>query len=61
MRPERKDYYTVIRYKNTDIDWMINVEFVEIIHAIWSEAVKEVKSKYIVRKIDRKNRRIIVV
>ncbi len=60
MKPERKDYYDVVRYKNTDVDWMINVEFIETIYAIWSEAVKEIKSKYVVRKTDRKNHRIIV-
>lgn len=60
-RPERKDYYTVVRYRNTEIDWRVDVENVETIYATWTEAVKLAKAKYTVRGTSKRHGEIRVV
>lgn len=55
-----KNYYTIIRYTNTETEWLVNVEEVATIYATWTEAVKQAKAQYTVRRTD-KRRGVIVV
>lgn len=52
--------YQLIRYRNTDVEYIVNVEFVEELNLTWKEALKYAKNNYSVVRTDKRRNTIIV-
>ena len=53
-RKEMPNYYSVVRYVPTDLDFLVEVVTVETVFMTWSDFVKYAKKKYDVKHVEKR-------